>query len=96
MLHDRMVKTPARAVAGALRGLATRPDRSGDLPKIAMPTLVLVGEDDVITPPADAKAMAGALPNARLEVIPNAGHLAPVENPEATNRAILAFLNGLV
>lgn len=95
MIHERMVKTHPRAVAGALRGMAARPDRTGDLPRIAVPTLVLVGEDDAVTPPADARLMAESIPNARYEVIPNAGHLAPVENPEATSRAILAFLDGL-
>src|SRR5262249_41404790 len=94
-LHARMVKAHRRAVAGALRGMAARPDRSGELGKIAVPTLVLVGEDDAITPPAEAKAMAGAIPDARLEVIPEAGHMAPVETPGATNRALLTFLNGL-
>ena len=59
-----------------------------------MPTLVLVGEDDAITPPDEARGMAGALPDARLEVIPDAGHLAPLENPAACNRAILTFLSG--
>jgi len=93
--HGLMVKTPARAVAGTLRGMAARPDRTHDLARLRLPTLVLVGEDDVITPPEEARAMAGALPDARLEVIPDAGHLAPLENPAATNRAILDFLGGL-
>src|SRR5262249_31955355 len=51
-LHAGMVKAPPRAVVGALRGMAARPDRSGALGQIGVPTLVLVGEDDVITPPA--------------------------------------------
>jgi pimeloyl-ACP methyl ester carboxylesterase len=93
--HGLMVKTPARAVAGALRGMAARPDCTPDLPRIALPTLVLVGEDDLITPPDVARVMAEALPQARLEIIPEAGHLAPLENPAASNRAILEFLSGL-
>lgn len=93
--HKLMVKTSARAVAGALRGMAARPDRTHDLARITMPTLVLVGADDVITPPEEARVLAEALPRARLEVIPDAGHLAPLENPAACNRAILEFLSGL-
>ena len=55
----------------------------------------MVGEEDVLTPPAEARAMAEAIPNARLEVIPHAGHLAPYENPAAANAAILRFLKSL-
>ena len=90
-----MEQTAPQGIAGALRGMASRPDRRGDLPKIAVPTLVLVGEEDVITPPAEAQAMAEAIPNARLEVIPQAGHMAPYENPSAANAAILRFLKSL-
>lgn len=90
-----MEKTPARAVAGALRGMAARPDRTSDLARIEVPTLVLVGADDTITPPEEARAMAEAIPGARLEIIPNAGHLAPLENAAASNAAILRFLSSL-
>ena len=90
-----MEQTAPQGIAGALRGMASRPDRRGDLPKIAVPTLVLVGEQDVITPPAEAKAMAESIPNAQLEVIPQAGHMAPYENPAAANAAILRFLKSL-
>ncbi len=80
-IHKEMVKVPPRAVAGALRGMAARHDRMADLPRLTLPTLVLVGEHDAITPPDEARKMAGALPNATLEIIADAGHLAPVENP---------------
>lgn len=90
-----MDQTAPKGIAGALRGMASRPDRRGDLAKIAVPTLVLVGEEDILTPPAEAKAMAEAIPNAQLEVIPQAGHLAPYENPSAANAAILGFLKSL-
>ena len=55
----------------------------------------MVGEDDVISPAAEAREIAAAIPNARLEVILAAGHLAPYENPSATNLAILRFLDSL-
>ena len=90
-----MEQTAPQAIIGALRGMASRPDRRGDLPKIAVPTLVIVGEDDVLTPPAEAQAMAEAIPNARLEVIPQAGHMAPYENHAAATAAILRFLKSL-
>ena len=64
--HEMMTRTPARAVSGALRGLAARPDRTADLARLSIPTLVLVGEDDALTPPDEARKMADAIPGARL------------------------------
>jgi len=90
-----MERTAARGIAGALRGMAMRPDRRADLASISVPTLVLVGEDDVITPPAEAKALSDAIPDARLEIIPRAGHMAPYENPAVANAVILRFLKSL-
>jgi 3-oxoadipate enol-lactonase len=94
-IREVMEQTPARGIAGALRGMAIRPDRRADLPKINVPTLVLVGEEDAITPPAVAQTLAESISGARLEVIPNAGHMAPYENPSAANSAILGFLQSL-
>jgi pimeloyl-ACP methyl ester carboxylesterase len=90
-----MEKTSAQGVAGALRGMARRPDRRAELASIKVPTLVMVGQDDVISPVADAREIAEALPDARLEVIPASGHLAPYENPSTANEAMLRFLNNL-
>lgn len=90
-----MRKTPARAVAGALRGMARRPDRLELLRTISVPALVIAGENDAIVPLDETRQMADALPNGHLEVIPDCGHLASLENPEATNNALLSFLNGL-
>jgi pimeloyl-ACP methyl ester carboxylesterase len=90
-----MERNSARGISAALRGMAQRPDRSAALASISVPTLVLVGENDVITPPEESRKLAAALPNATLVVIPGAGHLAPLENVEATNEAILTFLSKL-
>jgi pimeloyl-ACP methyl ester carboxylesterase len=94
-LRAVMERTTARGIAGTLRGMAVRPDRRGDLARINVPTLVLVGEEDVITPPAVAKSLAEAIPGATLEVVPSAGHMAPYENPSVANAAILRFLKSL-
>ncbi len=94
-LREQMLRTPSRTIVGALLGMAARPDRTADLARIAVPTLVLAGEDDVITPPSEARAIAKAIPGARCEIIPRAGHLAPVENHAAVNLALLAFLKEL-
>ncbi|MBX6312857.1 MAG: alpha/beta fold hydrolase [Isosphaeraceae bacterium] len=90
-----MARTSPRGIAGTLRGLATRPDRTADLARITVPTLVLAGADDQLIPLEEARRMAGALPHAQLVAIPAAGHLAPLENPAAVNDAILRFLNSL-
>lgn len=94
-MREIMARNTPRGIIGALRAMATRPDRRADLAAIRVPTLVLVGEEDVITPPAEAQAMADAIPGARLEVVPHSGHLAPYENAAIVNDIILRFLDGL-
>jgi len=95
MLSEAMEHNTPRGVAGALRAMAIRPDRSDDLARIRVPTIVMVGEEDAITPPSEAMALADAIAGARLEVIADAGHLAPYENPAVANAVILRFLDGL-
>ena len=94
-IKEVMSRMSPRGIAGALRGMAARPDRRVDLPKIVVPTLVLVGDQDVITPPADAKSMADALPNAAAGGDQTGGPPAPYENPSDANAAILRFLKSL-
>jgi pimeloyl-ACP methyl ester carboxylesterase len=72
--------------------MALRPDSSPLLAKIAVPTLVLVGSQDAITPPEEAERMAAAIPGARFEVIEGAGHLSNLERWDAFNAAVAAFL----
>ena len=95
-LKDRvraMMMTSSReGVIAALRAMAGRADSSSMLPKITVPALVIVGDQDPITPPADAQRMAGAIPNAKLVTIADAAHLAPVEQPAAVNAAVERFL----
>jgi pimeloyl-ACP methyl ester carboxylesterase len=94
-MRSIMERNSARAIVAALRGLSQRPDRTALLSSINVPTLVLVGDHDALTPPDEARKMAAAIPNAELVVIPEAGHLAPYENPKAANDAILRFLDKL-
>jgi pimeloyl-ACP methyl ester carboxylesterase len=88
-----VLATDPIAIAAAHRGMAVRPDVSAFLPTFHVPTLVVVGEHDVISPPAEMKAIAEALPDARFALIPEAGHMAPLENPRAVNQVIHEFLN---
>jgi pimeloyl-ACP methyl ester carboxylesterase len=91
-LRERILAASPRAIADALHGLAGRSDSRPTLAEIRVPTLVLVGEEDELTPPAEAEAMAAAIRGARLVVVPRAGHLASLEQPEAVNTAISSFL----
>ena len=66
--------------------------RNFDLEKIAIPTHIVVGDEDTLTPPATSRAMAQRIPGARLTIIEGAGHLSNIEQPEAFNRAVFDFL----
>ncbi len=90
-----MERQNSTGVMGALWAMAHRPDSRPDLPNIEIPTLVMVGEEDVLTPPGMAREMADSIPGARLTVIPGAGHMSPMEAPEAFNEALMDFLSGL-
>jgi 3-oxoadipate enol-lactonase len=57
-----------------------------------VPTLVLVGEEDTLTPPSEARYLASAIPDSRLLIVPDAGHMSSLENPKAFNTALLGFL----
>ncbi len=85
---------PDKTIA-SLKGLAERPDSVPLLPDIVVPALILVGEEDTLTPPADARQMAAHIPDSRMLLIPQAGHLANLENPKAFNTALRGFLREL-
>jgi pimeloyl-ACP methyl ester carboxylesterase len=79
-------------VAWSQRAMAVRPDSMPVLAELAVPAVVVVGEEDALTPPAAAEAMTAALADAVLTVVPGAGHLSPLEAPRWVARA----LTGLV
>jgi pimeloyl-ACP methyl ester carboxylesterase len=82
----------AEAISGALRALMTRPDATPLLQTIRCPSLILVGEEDVITPPELSEQMRSAIAGSELVRIPEAGHLSSVEQPDAFNGAVARFL----
>ncbi len=79
-------------IAAALRAMAARPDSSTLLATIDVPTLVIVGAEDALTPPSEAAAMFNAIPGCRLVELPNAGHLSNLEAPAAFNAEVAEFL----
>jgi YbgC/YbaW family acyl-CoA thioester hydrolase len=86
---------PAAGLIAALAAMRDRPDARPLLPEIRVPTLVIAGSDDQLIPLAEARAMAEAIPGAQLAVIPDAGHLAPLEQSVNTSRVIREFLEAL-
>ena len=92
-----IVKTLRRqdpaAIAATSLGLGERADMTSRLAPIDVPTLVVSGEEDLLTPPDVMLAMAKAIPGAEFVSIPDAGHLAPFEQPDPVNAAIRRFLN---
>lgn len=80
---------------GALEAMKNRRDQTDLLPTISVPTLVVVGDSDALVPLDVAEAMAKAIPDARLEVIPDAGHVSNLESPAVFNRALAEFLSTL-
>jgi pimeloyl-ACP methyl ester carboxylesterase len=86
-----IVDTLPTSIAAALRGMAVRADMRAELPKINVPTLVVCGAEDAITPPAEMQSMAQAMPQARYVEIANAGHMMPVERPAEAAEAVFSF-----
>jgi pimeloyl-ACP methyl ester carboxylesterase len=87
-----MESNPPRAVEAAIDALMTRPDSTPDLAEISCATLVIAGNEDVVTPVADADAMQRAIERSMLVTLPAAGHLSNMEQPDAFSRAIADFL----
>lgn len=83
------------AVAWAQRAMAERPDSHATLSGSGLPGAVLVGDEDALSPPADAQAMAHAL-GCSVRVVPGAGHLAVTENPDEARTQLVAALDELV
>jgi len=86
--------TGAEAFVRQQTAIMNRIDSRPDLAAIACPTLVLVGEQDVLTPPDRAAEMAAGIPQATQIVVPDCGHLSTLEQPQAVTRALTDFLNG--
>ncbi len=82
-------------ISGTAIALGLRTDTTDALTTIAVPTLILVGEQDMLTPPAAAQAMHRRIPRSEYHVISGAAHMSNLENPEEFNRHLLRFLQSL-
>lgn len=94
-LRNIIRRTAVSGIVVDLMAMADRPDSIPHLRTITCPTLVVIGEEDNTTPLADAQLMASEIPGARLAVIPAAGHLSNLEQPDVFNELVKGFVEGL-
>lgn len=94
-MREMMLRATPEGAAAAMRGMALRRDQTDLLASIDVPVLILVGSEDIVTPPSDAEAMHALIEGSRLQVIEGAGHVSNVERPEEFDRALADFLEGL-
>jgi 3-oxoadipate enol-lactonase len=87
-----ILRTKPEGIAGALRGMAERPDVTVQLAQLDVPALLICGEHDGISPPSEMRQIASQMPHAKFVEIANAGHMAPLEQPAAVNAAMRDFL----
>jgi 3-oxoadipate enol-lactonase len=90
-----ILNTSAAGAAAALRGMAERLDWTDQLGQIDVPTHVVCGQNDVISPSAEMQALASRIAGSQFTLIPDAGHMSPLENPAAVNAAIRSLLRRL-
>lgn len=84
------------AICGTLLALAARTDTTKSLKEIRIPTLILVGEDDKLTTPENARSLQKLIKNSELHILKNAAHMSNLENPEKFNAHLLKFLKEVV
>jgi pimeloyl-ACP methyl ester carboxylesterase len=91
-----MAAAPIEGIVGALEAMMARPDSTPTLATIDVPTLILVGEEDALTPRIEAQAMHEQIRGSRLEVIAQAGHICNLERPAAFNHIVSEFVEGIM
>ena len=90
-----LMDNPPAGFIGALESMKNRPDSAAELSAIKVPTLIIVGENDAVTPPDASRKMHENISGSRLVVLPESGHLSNLEAPEAFNGALAEFLGAL-
>ena len=94
-LHSMLEAAPVEGIVGALEAMMARVDSTDTLATIDVPTLIVVGAEDVLTPPSEAEILHEAIRGSRLEVIEHAGHVSNMERPAAFNHVLSEFLASL-
>jgi pimeloyl-ACP methyl ester carboxylesterase len=88
-----MSKMSPQSISLIQRGMAERPDSAADLKSISVPTLIVIGDEDILSTPADGELMHQHIPGSKLKIISKAGHYAPWEQPEAVGTVLRQFLD---
>ena len=94
-VREMILRAPAHGIAGALRAMRDRSAATDLLGTINVPTLVVVGQEDELTPPALARGLTDAIPAAAMTTIAGAGHVVPLEAPSAVSRVFAEFLEAV-
>ena len=94
-VRRQILVNPRIGIEAAIYALMRRPDSTPDLPLVSCPALVIVGEEDTVTPIADAEALARGIRNAELAIIAKAGHLSALEAPDEFSTTITRWLGSL-
>jgi 3-oxoadipate enol-lactonase len=92
-IRRTILSNPPLGICGSLLAMAGRTDTTEALSKISVPTLIMAGEHDTVTPPSAAKVMHGRIPNSRLHLIENAAHMSNLENPGLFNEHLAEFID---
>jgi pimeloyl-ACP methyl ester carboxylesterase len=95
-VHRMSAESPVEGIVGALEAMIARPDSSDTCATIDVPTLVVVGDEDVSTPVSEAQTLASLIAGSRLEILTQAGHVSNVERPAAFNTVVSEFLASLL
>jgi pimeloyl-ACP methyl ester carboxylesterase len=95
-VHRMMAQASPESIVAGLEAMMARPDSTPTLATINVPALIVVGEEDAITPPKEARKLHAGIPGSRLEVLRQAGHLSNLERPAAFNTVVSEFVSGLL
>ncbi len=95
-LRRIILRQKPETIESDIAAMRDRPDSTDFLPRIGVPTIVLAGDQDALTPPEGARTMAAAIPEARFLSIENAGHLTPMERPGAVASALSEFFSAVL
>jgi len=93
--RQMIIRQPASAISDAMKAIAGRADSIGLLPEIPCPVLIMNGVEDRVTTPETAASMHAMIPGSKLEILPDAGHLSNLEQPDLFNRLLLEHLKSL-
>ena len=96
LIADMARSIGARGQLNQQTAMLSRPDSHADLERVRVPTLLVCGREDPVTPVRDHEAMAARIPGARLEIIDRCGHLSTIEQPEIVNRLLVNWLRETV